>query len=40
MSHMQQQRVQIGVNDLGTTHPEIAAQRQDKNGTLTPQSVV
>ena len=34
-------KVQIGVNDLGTTHPEIAAQwHPTKNGTLKPQSVV
>lgn len=34
-------KVQIGVNDLGTTYPEIAAQwHKTKNGTLTPRSVV
>jgi len=34
-------KVIIGENDLGTTHPEIAAQwHPKKNGTLTPQSVV
>lgn len=34
-------KVQIGINDLATTHPEIAAQwHKTKNGTLTPQSVV
>ena len=34
-------KVLIGENDLGTTHPEIAAQwHPTKNGSLTPQSVV
>lgn len=34
-------KIVTGVNDLGTTHPNIAAQwHKEKNGTLTPQSVV
>lgn len=34
-------KVEIGVNDLASTHPEIAAQwHKAKNGTLSPQSVV
>ena len=33
-------KIKVGFNDLGTTHPEIAAQWDyDKNGDITPQDV-